>query len=262
MTADELAELDHADALAALRAACARGDRSPATVLNLAIAQDRAGFGDDARLLLRDLAELLPEWDEPPLRLANSFRRESRRQEAEAAYKAVLDINPRREEALVALAALMIERANPAGAQPLLVRCIGINPDRAEAWDLLGVALTATADVAAAETAFAEAHMRAPRDIGIALRHAEAACRAGSAEAELARRTLASDADPLNPAVYAARGLLLERLGQRSAAIDALEAATALGDCPAQVYVLLGTLLAQGRSSRTGPGDNRAGAQT
>ncbi len=175
----ELAGLEHAEALATLRAACAAGDRSPATLLNLAIARDRTGDGEQARWLMREVATLLPDWDEPLLRLAESLRRDGRAAEAERAYAAVLEINPRREEALVARAALLIQAGDGAAAQKLLVRCVGINPDRAEAWDALGLALMLTADPAIAETAFAEAQRLAPAVTSYALHRVEAAHAAG-----------------------------------------------------------------------------------
>lgn len=62
---ETLDRLPHEQALAQLRAACAAGDRSPVTVLNLAIARDHLGDHDDARVMMHKIAELLPEWDEP-----------------------------------------------------------------------------------------------------------------------------------------------------------------------------------------------------
>ncbi len=208
---------------------------------------------------MRELSVLLPEWDEPPLRLAESLRRDGSRAEAEAAYSAVLEINPRREEALVAKAALLVQRGEAAGAQTLLLRCLGLNPARAEAWDLLGIALGATGDADAAETAFAEALRLAPSDIGVALRMAEAAVKAGSAEPALAVLDLASEADPLNAALHGARGFLLERMGRRPEAIDALEAAAALAPDAAPLWLSFGTLLAQaGRLSQAETAMRRA----
>ncbi len=71
---------------------------------------------------------------------------------------------------------------------------------------------------------------------------------AGSEEALLAWLEVAGDADPLNPVLPAARGVLLERLGRRSEAIDALEAATALAPDAPLPAALLGNVLA--RSNR------------
>src|ERR1700678_2231647 len=114
-----------ADALPALLAVAAIGDPSPVTLLNLALAEDRTGDRDRARRRMQDLADRLPEWDEPKLRLAESLRAEGCREAAEQAYAAVLEINPRREEALVSLAVLRLSRGDAPGAITLLLRCCG-----------------------------------------------------------------------------------------------------------------------------------------
>jgi predicted O-linked N-acetylglucosamine transferase (SPINDLY family) len=236
--------LDHAEALATLRAACTRGDRSPATLLNLAIAQDRNGEGKRARLLMAELSALLPDWDEPKLRLAESLRREGHAAEAERAYDAVLELNPRREEALVARAALLIQLGDAETAQKLLLRCIGINPQRAEAWDALGLALMLTGDAGMAESAFAEAQRHAPAVLNYALHRVEAAHATGQLPGETARLELAADADPLDPVLFTALGLARERLGRRAEAIDALETACALAPAAPVPAMMLARLLA------------------
>jgi len=246
----DLNGVDHAEALACLRAACAGGDRSPVTLLNLAIAEDRTGNAEHARDLMRELAAALPDWDEPPLRLAESLRREGDATGAEQAYAAVLEINPHREEALVGWAALMLQRRDGAGAQPLLWRCVSINPERAEAWDALGLALMSSGDCGAAEAAFGEAHRLAPAVLSYAMHLVEAAHAAGTLEAALARLDVCAEADPLNPAVHAARGLALETLGRRSEAIDALETASALAPDVAEPAVMAGRLLARANRLR------------
>ncbi|MGH7155127.1 MAG: tetratricopeptide repeat protein, partial [Acetobacteraceae bacterium] len=245
MLVEALDRVDHAEALTNLRAACATGDRSPVTVLNLAIAEHRAGDGDRARALMRGVAALLPEWDEPALRLAESFRRDGLLPQAEQAYATVLEINPRREEALVARAALLIQRGDGAGAQPLLVRCVGINPNRAEAWDALGLALILTGSKDTAESAFAEAQRLAPANLDYAMHRVHAADLAGTLEAEVARLQAAAGEDPLNPVLLAASSLALERSGRRAEAIDSLAAATALAPGTAPLAALSGTLLAR-----------------
>ncbi len=228
MTEDPVLDgLSHPQALALLRAAAA-GAISPVTRLNLAIAEDQAGSPVRARDLLRDLATLLPEWDEPPLRLGHSLRAAGQTAAAARAYDQALERNPTRAEALIACAALHLAAGAPLAAHPLLLRCCGAAPDRAEAWDLLGLALQASGDLALAATAFAEAMRRDPHRLDYALHRAEAAATAGTAEAELGRLALVQDTDPLNPVPLAATGLLLERTGRRAEAIEALEAAVTL----------------------------------
>ena len=235
--------LPHAEALAVLRAAAARGAVSPLTRLNLAIAEDQAGSPRRARRLLHDLAALLPGWDEPPFRLGQSLRAAGRPAAAARAYDAALARNPSHPAALVARAALHLAAGATDAAHDALRRCCTVAPERAEAWDLLGHTLLARADPAAAEAAFAEASRRAPHRPDLALHRAEAAARAGTADAALA--ALAQDAadDPLNPVPLAARGLLLERSARRDEAIEALEAAAALApDCPAIARLHAGLL--------------------
>ncbi len=237
-----------ADALAALRTAAALGDPDPATLLNLALAEDRAGDSDRARCLMHALRDRLPDWDEPPLRLAESLRAAGLNADAEAAYQHVLAINPRREEALLALAGLLLARGAATEARELLLRCCGINPGHADVWHVLGLALTATGDIALAHTAFIEAQRLEPDVPDHALKGIEAARAAGAAETELVRLEAAAAADPLNPVWLLARGVLLELTGDRAAAIDALEAATALAPGSSLAASLLGDVLA--RSNR------------
>ena len=92
-------------ALDALRQARALGDGTAVTQLNLALAEDRLGL--DGRARLRALARLCPEWDEPRLRLAESFRRAGEAVLAAAEYERALDCNPNRTEALLGLAMLL-----------------------------------------------------------------------------------------------------------------------------------------------------------
>jgi predicted O-linked N-acetylglucosamine transferase (SPINDLY family) len=234
--------LSHAEALGLLRAAAAR-TASPLTCLNLAIAEEHAGCPARGRRLLRELAALLPGWDEPPLRLGQSLRSAGRNAEAALAYDEALARNPIRPESLIARAALHLAAAEPESAHLMLIRCCGVAPERAEAWDLLGLTLQATGDEKLAETAFAEASRRAPRRLDYALHRVEASKRAGTADAELARLALAAAADPLNPVPLAASGVLLHRDGRREQAIEALEAAVALApDDPALARLHAGLL--------------------
>ena len=217
-----------AEALVALRGAVAFGDRRPATQLNLALAEDRAGDVQRARAMMRDVRDSLPGWDEPALRLGESLRRDGRLTEAEIEYGHALEANPQRPEALLSLAALLMLRHEAPRAQMLLLRCCARAPERADAWDALGLSLLMTGDIPAAESAFAEAQRLLPDSIDIAVRRAEAAALGGSAAQELARLDVAAAEDPANMALLTARGVLLGRLGRREEAVEVLEAAVAL----------------------------------
>jgi protein O-GlcNAc transferase len=218
-----LAAERYIEARAVLAQALALGDASGPTRLNLAIAEDRSGA--DGRTRMRALAAEFPNWDEPPLRLAESYRRSNEPVPAIDAYEWTLRINPDRAEALLGLAALRLAGGDAAAARLLLLRCCAVAPQRAEAWDALGLALRALDEPAAAEQAAAEAQRLRPQDHGFALRRAAAALAAGTAEAELARLTAA---DPLNVAAATARGALLHALGRIEEAVGVLEAAAAL----------------------------------
>ena len=217
-----------AEALVALRGALAFGDTRPATLLNLALAEDRAGDPAKARAMMRGLCRDLPGWDEAPLRLGESLRRSGDLAEAELEYERVLELNPQRPEALLSLAALLMLRHEAARAQMLLLRCCARAPERGDAWDALGLALMMTGDIPAAESAFGEAQRLQPDNIDIAVRRAEAAALAGTAAEELARLDIAAAADPGNVALLTARGVLLGKLGRRDEAVEVLEAAAAL----------------------------------
>ena len=235
-------------ALPALRSAVALGETAPTTLLNLALAELQAGDAARAFQLMESLELHLPEWEETPLRLAEAFRAAERMQEAERAYGRVLDINPQRESALLGLAGLLLMRGEHETARELLLRCCGIAPHRADAWDTLGFALRATGDVSLAESAFARAHELAPHVLQYALHRVEAAHASGNEEGLLAWLDVAVQADPLNPVLSAARGIVLEHLGRPAEAADALEAATALAPEACLPACLLGEVLA--RSNR------------
>jgi predicted O-linked N-acetylglucosamine transferase (SPINDLY family) len=248
-----LAQGRPAEALAALRTATALGDNAQATRLNLALAEDQTGNRERARFLMKQVAAAAPDWDEPLVRLAESLRAAGELPAAEAAYRSALALNSRREEALVALAGLLLTQGDKSKGEEacdLLLRCCGINPKRAEAWDALGLALLTTGETSYALTAFIEAQRLSPTRVDYALHAVEAACLADQAEAERARLDQAVAADPLDAVLQTARGVLLSRLGEREAAIDALEVATALApDAPLPV-ALLGGVLATGNRLR------------
>ena len=237
---------DHpAEALTALRMAVALGDTMPATLLNLALAEDKAGDPARATHLMEALERHLPTWDEPPLRLAEALRAAGRSHDAELAYGRVLAINPRREAALLGLAGLLIMRGEADVARELLVRCCGIAPTRADAWDAMGLSLMQTGDKPLAEAMFAKAQRLSPQTVEYALHRVDAALAAGTTQSLLAALDMAADDDPLNAVLPTARGVLLQRLGRQNEAIDSLETAAALAPDAKLPAALLGELLAR-----------------
>ena len=205
--------------------------------------------------LMEALERRLPEWDEPPLRLAEALRAAGRsRGSRTGLWPCPGDSTRGARRRLLGLAGLLIMRGEGEAARDLLLRCCGIAPGRADAWDTLGVALTLTNDKPLAESAFAEAQRLSPQTLEYALHRVEAACAAGSEEALLAWLEVAGEDDPLNPVLPAARGVLLERLGRRAEAIDALEAATALAPDAKLPASLLGEALARSNRLQRGRG--------
>ena len=233
------------EALVALCSAVSLGDSAPSTLLNLALAEERTGDLQRARRLMHSLQERLPQWDEPSLRLAENLRRDGCNAGAEAAYRQVLAINPRRKEALLALSGLLLARGEAVEARELLLRCCGVAPDCPEAWHVLGLALMFTGDAGLAHTAFIEAQRLEPAVPDHALRGIEAAFAAGAAEPELLRLEGESGADPLNPCWLLARGMLLDRVGRPAEAIDILQAAAELAPDSGLAAGLLGGVLAR-----------------
>jgi predicted O-linked N-acetylglucosamine transferase (SPINDLY family) len=239
-----------AKALPALRTAVALGDTSPPTLLNLALAEQKAGSMERAVRLMEELQQRLPAWDEPTLRLAELLRASDNTAAAEHAYAHVLEINPRREEALLALAGLLIKRGDGEAARGLLLRCCGIAPHRADAWDALGSALMVSGDNAMAASAFAEAQRWSPHTLEYALHRVQAAVASGDQAALLAWFDVTGLNEPLNPVIPTARGVLLERLGRLPEAIDALESATALAPEAKLPAAFLGRCLARANRLR------------
>jgi protein O-GlcNAc transferase len=245
-----LADRRFADALDALRRATALGDASSVTALNLALALDGAGQHDAARSAMRALAAREPGWDEPPLRLAESLRAAGDEAGTEAAYTRTLAVNRARPEALIGLAVLLLGRGEWTAARRLLLRCCTVAPDRAEAWDALGLAFGLEGEHASACAAFAEAQRRAPGCLDYALHRIEAATAGDLAATELARLEDAAADNPTDVALLVAVGLLRERLGLHDAAIDALDAAVAMAPDAAAPLGLLGGLLARAHRLR------------
>jgi protein O-GlcNAc transferase len=201
---------------------------------------------------MRLVALRFPEWDEPTLRLAESLRAAGEKAAAEKAYQQVLELNPKRQEALIALAGLLLMRGEAQPARDLLLQCCGVAPDNAEAWNTLGLALHETGAFGLALSAFVNAQRLQPDRVDYLLNGIEVTLKANEGDAELARLTLACNQAPLNPALQAGRGMLLDRLGREAEAIDALEAATELApEALVPLRLLGGVLSHSGRINQT-----------
>ena len=140
----------------------------------------------------------------------------------------VLELNPVRAEALVALGGLLLMREQAEEARDLLRRCCEAEPDNAEAWNTLGLALRRTDAPAQALAAFHRAQALRSDSAEYVLNGVKAAHAADVAEAELDRLSAGCLKHPLNAMLPLGRGMLLDQLGRRAEAIDALEAAVQL----------------------------------
>jgi superkiller protein 3 len=108
---------------------------------------------------MQHVADRLPNWDEPVVRLAESLRAAGETAAAVAAYRRALDLNPTRAHALIALSGLLLIRNEAEEARDLLVRCCGIEPENAEAWNTLGLALRMSGKPGLALSAFVRARV-------------------------------------------------------------------------------------------------------
>ena len=224
--------------------AVALGDTRPPTLLNLALAEQQAGDAARATRLMEELAQRLPDWDEPPLRLAEALRAQasSRRPNRPIAgcWRSIRGAKRR----CSGLGSLLILRGDGEAARELLLRCCGIAPGRADAWDALGLALLLTADKKLAEAAFARAQGLAPAVLEYGLHRVDAAAAAGTEDSLLAWLEWRSDARSAEPGARRPCAASCWNAGRRTEAIDALEAATALAPDALLPLNFLGDLLA------------------
>jgi predicted O-linked N-acetylglucosamine transferase (SPINDLY family) len=222
---------------------------APADWLNRAIDLDRAGKTSEAHASMRQLADRLPDWDEPLARLADSQRTRGDGAAATETYRAVLALNPDRVAALLALGTLLIEAGEAGNAIAPLLRCCGLAPGNPEAWTTLGRAYTETDAPALALTAIRRAQRLARGSIAVVHWLVKAALAAGQGITEAARLEALSGWDPLDPALHLARGLILDGVGLLDPAVDALEAAVALApEAREPIRILAGVLSRTARS--------------
>ena len=222
---------------------------APADWLNRAIDLDRMGQTAEAHSVMRQLADRLPDWDEPLARLADSQRAHGAGVAATDSFRAVLALNPNRVPALLALGALLIEAGTPQEAFAPLLRGCGLAPGTPDAWSTLGRAYTDAGSADLAVAAFRRAQRLAPGSIAVMHRLVAAALAAGQGAAEAARLEAASEHDPLDAILHLARGLILDSLGLLDLAVDALEAAVALApEARDPIRILAGVLSRTARS--------------
>ena len=149
---------------------------------------------------------------------------------------------------------LLIQLGDGAAAQKLLVRCVGINPDRAEAWDALGLALML--HCGSGDRRNRVRRSPAPRPHGEQLRVASR--RGGARRRRSWKPNWHGWSWPSRPirsirSCASRSGWPWNGSGRRSEAIDALETACALApDAGVPTRTLAGRLLAACQSAARG----------
>ncbi|MDD2877262.1 MAG: tetratricopeptide repeat protein [Acidiphilium sp.] len=193
----------------------------PIAILNHAITLDIQGDRVAARALMQKVADQLPAWDEPWLRLGQSLRGEGNAEAAATAYDAALARNPQRVDALLARGIIALGRQPPQDAAALLRRATELAPEQHQAWHVLGYAYAAMGLTGAAAQAVAKAGHVAPD------------CYLYACDLDDLNDRLGADAivslPPWSDRVRLARaGRTAMRCGALGDAADALEAAVAL----------------------------------
>lgn len=122
---------------------------------------------------MRRAALLAPTWDEPWLRLGQSFRGEGLVDVACESYDSALLRNPRRIESLLARAVLSLQRNEPNEAVGLLLRATEISRDNDQVWHALAFGFVAIGVRGAALAAITRAGELAPENFTYALAHAD-----------------------------------------------------------------------------------------
>lgn len=201
----------------------------PTAILTQAILLDQEGEAATARALMRSVAALRPDWDEPWLRIGQSLRRDGAPDEAIRAYDMALARNPARVEALLARGTLALGNQDPSGAVDLLCRATTIDPNCHEAWHALGYAYFARQLPEAALHALANAGRLAPDCFRYACDLTELAEQIGPSVAV----TVPDWSDGVGLALA---GRAARRRGDLDEAVDTLEAASAL--LPDEPWVL------------------------
>ena len=167
-----------------------------------------------------------------------------RLREAEAACRAVLDVQPEQADALHILGHVARQKGNIQAAVELLQRAIKSDPRSPHLHNSLGVALKEAGSLEAAIGAYERAlkllpdYPEALTNLGTALRDA------GRLEEALQRCRRAIELRPNYAEAHSNLGSVLMRLGQEDEAISAYEAAVRLQPQRGELYDNLGAALA------------------
>ena len=144
-----------------------------ADVIAAGVALDAGNTRECARKLFQQASELAPSWDEPLIRLAQSYRADGHVAEAKELYIQASIRNRWRIEPLLAYGILALQSNDPHDAVGYLSRATDLDPTNHQAWHGLALALGALGLQGAALRAMANAGNLAPDILHYAITYNE-----------------------------------------------------------------------------------------
>ncbi|UNC13399.1 hypothetical protein FE249_03675 [Acidiphilium multivorum] len=144
-----------------------------ADVIAAGVALDAGNTRECARKLFQQASELAPSWDEPLIRLAQSYRADGHVDEAKELYIRASIRNRWRIEPLLAYGILALQSNDPHDAVGYLSRATDLDPTNHQAWHGLALALGALGLQGAALRAMANAGNLAPDILHYAITYNE-----------------------------------------------------------------------------------------
>lgn len=200
----------------------ASADRcDPMVAFRQAVALEEQGQPAAGRALMRTVAGLVPDWDEPWVRIGQSFRAEGLLQDAVTAYGSALHRNPDRIEALLARGVVALGQGRAVDALADLRRVVALEPTQHQAWHALGYAYAATGLHGVAVEAIATAGRLAPSRFAYARDYVELCAR-------VAPNVSADPPSWSADVAFGLAGLAARDRGAFEDAIELLEAAVTL----------------------------------
>ena len=140
-----------------------------ADVMATAVTLDTGNTRNTARMLFQQAAALAPSWDEPLIRLAQSYRVDGHVAEAKKLYLQATSLNRERVEPLLAYGVLALQGGDPHDGVSYLSRATELDPANHQAWHGLALTFGALGLQSAALHAIAMAGNLAPNALRYAI---------------------------------------------------------------------------------------------
>lgn len=192
-----------------------------------------------------------------PARIGNhaiALKQAGRFAEAIAAFEAALAIRPGAAVTLANLGSCLIAAERATEAERVLRQAVAAKPDHGEAWNSLGVSLARQRRPAEAIDAYRRALAIRPGHVEATLNLIDALAAAGDVEQAERKACEMVRTHPANPRAANQLAGLLDRRGERDAAIEIYGAAFARGPINHPIGVnLAGALIAAGRDGEALP---------